>query len=160
LPVSPVMFASASDEWSTPQDLFYELNREFNFGVDLAASPENTKCEVFYSKEASALVSDWGTAVGSFGGTAGFCNPPYSRLLQGAFIGKAARERQRGFLTVMLLPARTDTKSFHAFIWDAEKHKPREGVEIRFIKGRLKFGGAVNSAPFPSMIVIFRPGVS
>jgi phage N-6-adenine-methyltransferase len=155
LPVSPVMFSSASDEWATPQDLFDELHREFRFGVDLAASVANTKCEVFYSKESSALVSDWQTAV--FGGAAGFCNPPYSRLLQGAFIGKAAQERRRGFLTVMLLPARTDTKSFHAHIYDASTWQARPGVEIRFLPGRLKFGGAVNSAPFPSMVVVFRP---
>lgn len=48
----------------------------------------------------------------------------------------------------MLLPARTDTQWFHEYIYGH--------AEIRFIKGRLKFGNAQNNAPFPSMIVIFR----
>ena len=56
--------------------------------------------------------------------------------------------RRGGGLAVMLIPARTDTKAFHDFIY----HK----AEVRFIRGRLKFGGSKNSAPFPSMIVIFK----
>ena len=51
----------------------------------------------------------------------------------------------------MLIPARTDTKAFHEYIY--------RKAEIRFVKGRLKFGNAQNSAPFPSMVVVFRPGV-
>jgi len=87
----------------------------------------------------------------------GWLNPPYSRGLCAKFIAKAAEERRQGFLTVMLLPARTDTKAFHAHIYDASTGQPRPGVEIRFLPGRLKFGGSTNSAPFPSMIVVFRP---
>ena len=82
-----------------------------------------------------------------------WCNPPYSRGLQARFIEAAALRRE----VVMLLPARTDTKAFHAYIYDAETWQPRLGVEIRFLPGRLKFGGSTNSAPFPSMIVVFRP---
>ena len=79
-----------------------------------------------------------------------WCNPPYSRCRE--FVAKAAQERERvGALTVMLLPSRTDTRWFHDHVWQ----KP--GVEIRFIKGRLKFGDGKNSAPFPSMVVVFRP---
>src|SRR5687767_12335951 len=85
-------------------------------------------------------------------------NPPYSRGLQGRFIEKAAMEAEWfGVTTVMLIPARTDTKVFHQFIWDADKHQPREGVEVRFLKGRIKFVGASAGAPFPSMVVVFRP---
>ena len=62
-------------------------------------------------------------------------------------------------MTVMLLPSRTDTKAFHAHVYDVSKWKPRDGVEIRFIAGRLKFSNSKNSAPFPSMIVIFRPEI-
>ncbi len=87
----------------------------------------------------------------------GFCNPPYSRGLQGKFIAKAAAERLRGFTTVMLLPARTDTKAFHDHIYNVGTWATRTGVEMRLLKGRLKFGGAANSAPFPSMVVVFRP---
>jgi phage N-6-adenine-methyltransferase len=155
LPVSPVMFSSASDEWSTPQDLWDRLNKEFRFTVDVAASHENAKCSDYLDSGDDALVGDW---VG-FGDRC-WCNPPYSRGLQGKFIAKAAEQREYGVMTVMLLPARTDTKAFHAHIYDASTWQARPGVEIRLLPGRLKFGGAVNSAPFPSMIVIFRPGVS
>jgi site-specific DNA-methyltransferase (adenine-specific) len=48
----------------------------------------------------------------------------------------------------MLIPARTDTKYFHEYIYNK--------AEIRFLKGRLKFGGHSNSAPFPSMVVIYK----
>ena len=47
----------------------------------------------------------------------------------------------------MLIPARTDTKWFHDYIYGKQ--------EVRFLPGRLKFGGATTAAPFPSMIVIF-----
>jgi phage N-6-adenine-methyltransferase len=155
LPVSPVMFSTGKDDWDTPDELFDTLDAEFSFNLDVAASHKNNKCRDYISEGVDALSVYWGPP-----GTRCWCNPPYSRGLQGKFIAQAAGQRKRDILTVMLLPARTDTKSFHAFIWDAEKHKPREGVEVRFIKGRLKFGGAVNSAPFPSMIVIFRPEAS
>jgi phage N-6-adenine-methyltransferase len=159
LPVSPVMFSSASDEWSTPQALFSDLDLEFDFEIDVAASRVNRKCKIFFGPDHVSEANRDGLSV-SWDGLRCFMNPPYSRGKQGMFIAKAARERLRGALTVALLPARTDTKAFHEWIWDAEFSRPRERVEIRFIKGRLKFGGAVNSAPFPSMIVIFRPGVS
>lgn len=76
-----------------------------------------------------------------------FCNPPYSKI--GEWVKKAFYEgRKDNTLVVLLIPARTDTKYFHDYIL----HR----AEVRFIKGRLKFGDAKNSAPFPSMIVIFR----
>ena len=146
------MFSSKSDEWATPQEFFDALNAEFDFDVDLAASAENAKVSDFYSLEHSALDAEW-----SVQHDIGWCNPPYSRGLQAKFIAKAAEERLNGFTTVMLIPARTDTKAFHAYIWDTENHRPRPGVEVRFVKGRLKFIGAKHGAPFPSMVVIFRP---
>lgn len=87
-----------------------------------------------------------------------FVNPPYSRCR--AFMAKAALEAQRGVTVVCLVPSRTDTRWFHSVVWDCDLHCLRSGVEVRFVKGRLKFGGtgkAENSAPFPSMVVIFRP---
>jgi hypothetical protein len=83
-----------------------------------------------------------------------WCNPPYS--LAKAFVAKAAAEQRLGVTSVLLIPARTDTRYFHEHIWDKALHRPRPGVEVRFLKGRLKFVGATNSAPFPSMIVVFR----
>ena len=146
-----LMFSSKSDEWATPVDLFNKLDYEFDFDIDLAASDANAKCNYWFSRENSALGADWSEF------RSGWLNPPYSRVLCGKFIARAAEERRKGFLTVMLLPARTDTKVFHAHIYDASTGQPRPGVEIRFLPGRLKFGGSTNSAPFPSMIVVFRP---
>jgi phage N-6-adenine-methyltransferase len=141
-----LMFSSATDEWATPEAFFDLMHREFRFTLDVAATYDNAKCPLFLS---DSLGVEWDGVC--------WCNPPYSRGLQGKFIAKAADERLRGVTTVMLLPARTDTKAFHAHIYDATRWHAREGVEIRFIPGRLKFGGAANSAPFPSMVVIFRP---
>ena len=148
-----LMFSSKSDEWETPQDLFAALHAEFDFGVDLACTAANAKLLHGYTKEHDALTHPWTQNTIK----RGWLNPPYSRGLCAKFIAKAAAERLKGFLTVMLLPACTDTKAFHAYIWDAEKHQPREGVEVRFLKGRLKFGGCKDAAPFPSMVVVFRP---
>jgi phage N-6-adenine-methyltransferase len=147
-----LMFSSKSDEWSTPQDLYDRLHEEFDFEVDLAATHENAKCRRYITAEENSLTANW-----RLYGSTGWLNPPYSRGLCGKFIAKAATARLDGFLTVMLLPARTDTKAFHAHIYDASKWQAREGVEIRFLPGRLKFGGCKDAAPFPSMLVIFRP---
>lgn len=81
-------------------------------------------------------------------------NPPYSMLRQ--FVAKAAEERRKGATTVMLIPARTDTRAFHDHIWDLSSNSPRPGIEVRFLKGRIRFVGADNSAPFPSMVVVFK----
>lgn len=155
-----VMFSSATDEWATPQAFFDALHAEFDFNLDVAASLSNRKCDAYYGLDhpsdrcRNALVMNWW---GHVRPVRCWMNPPYSRGLQAKFIAKAAQERLRGVLTVALLPARTDTKAFHTHIYDASTWQPREGVEIRFIPGRLKFGGAANSAPFPSMVVVFRP---
>ncbi len=150
-----LMFSSATDEWATPQDLFDRLHAEFDFTLDVAASIENRKCPSYVGPDhrlemfRDALAFEWcGTC---------WMNPPYSRGRQAKFIEKAAQERLRGVLTVALLPARTDTKAFHTHIYDVQRWHPRPGIEIRLLPGRLKFGGAANSAPFPSMICIFRP---
>lgn len=136
-----VMFSSKTDEWSTPQDFFDELNKEFNFTLDPCATPENAKCEKYYTKEDDGLKQDWS-------GETVFCNPPYGRAIKD-WVKKCYEESKKPNTTVvMLMPARTDTSYFHDYIY----HKAKE---IRFIRGRLKFGNAKNSAPFPSMVVIF-----
>jgi phage N-6-adenine-methyltransferase len=155
-----VMFSSATDEWETPQTFFDKLDLEFGFTLDVAASASNRKAEHYYGPDHAdercrdALVLNWS---GALRPVRCWMNPPYSRGLQGKFIAKAAEERRKGVLTVALLPARTDTKAFHTHIYDASTWQPREGIEIRLLPGRLKFGGAANSAPFPSMVVVFRP---
>ena len=138
--VSETLFTSESTEWETPDDLFNELNREFNFTLDPAATPENAKCKQYYTKELDGLKQPWPGRV--------FCNPPYGKDV-GKWTAKAKVEAKKGSLVVMLLPARTDTKWFHRDIY--------KKAETRFIKGRLKFKKANSSAPFPSMLVIFRP---
>lgn len=134
-----VHFSSKTNEWSTPQKFFDKLNEEFNFDLDVCASKENAKCKKYYNKDEDGLNRNWNKGVWKW------MNPPYGREI-GGWIKKASEER----MTVALIPARTDTKYFHEYIY----MKPN--VEIRFIKGRLKFGGCKNSAPFPSMVVIFR----
>jgi phage N-6-adenine-methyltransferase len=147
-----LMFSSKSDEWNTPFDFFVKLDEEFHFDLDLAAAHDNALCRGYFTKEEDSLTKDWNRC-----GSIGWLNPPYSRGLCAKFIAKAAAERMKGFATVMLLPARTDTKAFHAHIYDAATWSARPGVEIRLLPGRLKFGGAKDAAPFPSMIVVFRP---
>lgn len=131
------MFTSNTYLWATPQDLFDKLNDEFKFTVDVCATKENTKCHKFYTKEDDGLSKSWENEIV-------WLNPPYGREIS-KWIMKA---RFSNGIMVMLLPARTDTRWFHDFIYNK--------AEIRFIKGRLKFGNSKNSAPFPSMIVIFR----
>lgn len=135
-----VMFSSKTDEWATPQALFDELDREFGFELDVCALPENAKCACYYSPEVDGLSQPWTGRV--------WCNPPYGRTI-GRWVEKAHSAVVDGTadVVVMLLPARTDTRWFHDHIYG--------NAEIRFIRGRLKFGNAQNSAPFPSMIAVF-----
>ncbi len=135
------MFSSASGEWSTPQDFFDELDREFHFGLDAAATRENSKCRVYMDSRANALIRGWH----DYGPV--WLNPPYGRGMQ-AWFKKAYEESLRGITVVMLVPSRTDTAWFHDYV--------QGKAEVRFVRGRLKFGGQKNAAPFPSMVVIYR----
>lgn len=136
-----LMFSSKTDLWSTPWNFFDKLNDEFHFTLDPCSTHENAKCYKHFTIEEDGLLQDWGNEVV-------FCNPPYGRQIKD-WVKKAYEESQKDDTTVvMLIPARTDTIYFHEYIY----HK----AEIRFIKGRLKFGYAKNAAPFPSMVVIFR----
>src|SRR5688572_32110343 len=142
-----VMFGKATDEWTTPLEFFSALNAEFGFDWDVAANDENALCDHYFGGSAvDALTHRWHEFV------VGPCwmNPPYSRCRE--FIAKAAEEARHGVTTVALVPSRTDTRWWHDHVWDRERDQPRPGVEIRFIKGRLKFGNSENSAPFPSVV--------
>lgn len=156
-----VMFGKASDEWTTPQDCFDVLNAEFDFILDAAATKDNRKCFYYFGPDhqnhdlRDALNTVWWPYVDIHHRPV-FVNPPYSRCRE--FIAKAALEARKGATVVCLVPSRTDTRWWHDHVWAIDR--PYRGVEVRFIKGRLKFGGtgkADNSAPFPSCVVIFRP---
>lgn len=137
------LFSSKTPEWETPQDFFEKLDEEFKFVLDVCATDKNRKCQQWYTKEEDALNRSWATSLSHSKWK--WMNPPYGREIK-HWIKKAANERN----VVALLPSRTDTKWFHDYIYE------RPNTEIRFIKGRLKFGGSKNSAPFPSMIVVFK----
>lgn len=135
-----VHFSSKTDMWSTPQYLFDTWNFDFKFVWDVCATKENSKCgKNYFDKDDDGLLQPWDIIDGWK-----WMNPPYGREI-GKWIEKASKERK----VVALLPARTDTKYFHNFIYG------KTGVEVIFLRGRLKFGDSKNSAPFPSMIVIF-----
>lgn len=136
--MSNVHFSSNTDLWSTPQDFFDKLNAEFHFQTDVCALPENAKCEHYFTPEQDGLKQIWG----------GQCwmNPPYGREI-GKWMKKAYESSLQGATVVCLVPSRTDTRWWHDYAVKGE---------IRFIKGRLKFGDSRNSAPFPSAVVIFR----
>ena len=139
-----VMFSSASVEWGTPKAFFDELDKEFHFNLDPCATEQNHKCDKYFTKEDDGLTQNWG-------GSRVFCNPPYGRSLTEKWVKKCYEESLKpNTLVVMLIPARTDTRWFHDYIY----HK----AELRFIRGRLRFelnGITQDSATFPSMIVIF-----
>ena len=144
--MNEAMFSSRRTDWETPKELFDELDREFHFTLDPASTDENAVCKKHFTPREDGLTQSWH-------GETVFCNPPYGRDLP-VWIEKATTEARKGATVVMLIPARTDTKAFHDFIYGK--------AEIRFLKGRLKFGlGGVSSdaAPFPSMVVVFRPEV-
>ena len=135
------MLSSKDMSWETPQDFFDKLDEEFHFTLDPCATPETAKCKKFYTKKDDGLIQDWE-------GEIVFCNPPYGSEIK-HWVKKCYDESKKpNTIVVMLIPARTDTIYFHQYIY----HK----AKIRFIKGRLKFSNSRNSAPFPSMIVIFK----
>ena len=123
------LISSKSDHWSTPAETYDALNREFGFTFD--------PCPLMSSEDGRKV--KWTGRL--------FCNPPYSRIVE--FLKKGLYHLAAGDceLLVYLIPARTDTAWFHDYC--------KQG-EIRFIRGRLKFGGSKSSAPFPSMVVVFR----
>ncbi|MCI9069866.1 MAG: adenine methyltransferase [Clostridium sp.] len=136
-----LMFSSKTDLWSTPQDFFDKLNDEFNFDLDPCCTRENAKCKKYFTINEDGLKQSWE-------GRIVFCNPPYGKEIR-KWVEKAHFESMKeNTKVVMLIPARTDTSYFHDYIYNKVK-------EIRFIRGRLKFGKSKNSAPFPSMVVVF-----
>lgn len=137
-------FDSAKQEWETPMSLFDPLHQEFNFTLDAAADDTNHKCHIFFSKEQDGLVQDWGKNVV-------WLNPPYGAKTHkiSDWVKKSHEASKKGATVVMLIPARTNTEWFHRYCL--------AHAEVRFIRGRPKFGGATHGLPQPLCLVIFRP---
>ena len=136
-----VHYSSKTNEWSTPQAFFDELNKEFNFTLDPCATSENAKCTKYFTVEDDGLKQDWSNDVV-------FMNPPYGREIK-YWVQKAYEESLKGATVVCLIPARTDTAYWHDYIFG-------KADDIRFLRGRLKFGESKNPAPFPSAIIIYK----
>lgn len=122
-----VLFSSQSDDWKTPDAFYRALDAEFGFDHD--------PCPLKPTQD--GLATEWGEC--------NFVNPPYSEIAK--WVEKSYQEWQKGKTVVLLIPSRTDTRWWHNYCMKA--------TEIRFIKGRLRFGKATQNAPFPSAIVIF-----
>lgn len=151
--LNQALYSSKNMCWCTPQDLYDQLDDEFHFVLDAAATSKSAKCNMYYTPEDDGLSQTWNR-----GGSV-FCNPPYGRNIKD-WVSKAYYESIRNpeITIVLLIPARTDTQYFHEWIYGK--------ANIRFIRGRLKFTdedgnpavdttGRPCSAPFPSMIVIY-----
>ena len=140
-----VHFSTGKDDWETPDYIFNMLDNEFHFTLDPCCTHENAKCKKHYTKMEDGLKQTWE-------GETVFVNPPYSRKTkdnpgQEAWI-KKCYEESKNATVVMLIPARTDTRAFHQYIYGK--------AEIRFLRGRIKFKGAENAAPFPTMVVVYK----
>ena len=138
------LLSSKRLDWCTPQDFYEQLDAEFHFTLDAAATDKSAKCARYYTPETDGLSASWE-------GETVFCNPPYGRQIRD-WIKKGYEEgRKAGTTVVMLIPSRTDTAYFHEYILSK--------AEIRFIRGRLKFtdedGVTQDAAPFPSMLAIW-----
>ncbi|BEV15112.1 DNA N-6-adenine-methyltransferase [Herbaspirillum sp. DW155] len=134
-------FSSATPEWYTPQEVFDSLNSEFSFTLDPCSTHENAKCARHFTKDDDGLAQSWH-------GERVFMNPPYGREIADWMRKAYEASCHYGALAVCLVPARTDTSWWHEYAMKGE---------VRFLRGRLKFGGAKTNAPFPSAVVVFRP---
>lgn len=140
--MNPVVFSSASEEWTTPQAMYAALDAEFGFDLDAAATDANALCARWFTKDDDALARPWGGVV--------FLNPPYGHGI-GRWVRKAHDEAQRGAVVVGLIPAKTETRWWHDYVMRA--------AEIRLVRGRMRFSGSTINAPFPSAVIVWRPGV-
>lgn len=136
------LLSSNKDDWATPPELFNNLNRAFNFDIDVCATYHNTKCEKYYTPEIDGLKQPWHNHKTCW------CNPPYSQVKE--WLEKAWIEAQKGATTVCLIAARPDTRYWHDIVFLHAK-------AVCFIRGRIRFVGAKYPAPFPSALVVFSP---
>ena len=138
-----IHFSSKTDEWSTPRDTFESLNSEYRFTLDPCCLSSSAKCDKYYTPEDDGLSKEWRDEIV-------FMNPPYGRDISKWMMKAYESAKHHNSTVVCLVPSRTDTRWWHDYAMKGE---------ITFIKGRLKFGGAKNNAPFPSAIVVFCAGI-
>lgn len=131
---------SNNQSWATPDSVYFPLHEEFNFTLDPCADETNHKCDTYFTIEDDGLSQSWE-------GHTAFINPPYKYTK--LWVEKACDEYiKNGVTSVLLIPARPDTKAWQEII-------APYAAQIRFLKGRIKFVGAKDPAPFPSAVVIF-----
>lgn len=138
--INEALYSSKSDMWETPHALYNTLYKMFDFQLDVCAIPENAKCEQYFTPEQNGLQQSWHPHKRIW------MNPPYGRDI-GKWMQKAYEESIKGCIVVCLVHARTDTRWWHNWVQDK--------ANVTFVKGRLKFGNAKHSAPFPSAIVVY-----
>jgi site-specific DNA-methyltransferase (adenine-specific) len=130
--ISRALYSSRTDEWPTPRTFFAKLNAEFRFTLDPCASVKNATCRTFYTKVQDGLKQDWKNH-------RVFCNPPYGRTMRD-WAKKCYEASQLGALVVLLAHSRTDALWFHDWVYG-------KAYEIRFVRGRLKFGDGRSLSP-------------
>jgi phage N-6-adenine-methyltransferase len=130
---------SKTVNWATPQHLYEQLNNEFHFEIDAAADSTNAKCAIYFDEQTDGLKQEWNRNT--------WINPPYGRVIYDWVKRAYEQSNKHGVTIALLIPSRTDTKWFHDYALKGE---------VRFLRGRLKFGNSTTSAPFPSIVVIFR----
>jgi len=140
--IHEALYSSRSEEWPTPPDFFKLLDDEFHFDLHPCATLQNAKCAKFFTAGDDGLVQDWGTHTV-------FCNPPYGKDMR-RWAQKCHDAAINGATVVLLAHSRTDTRWFQDWVY-------RRAADIRFVRGRLKFGDGKQSAPFPSLVAIFKP---
>jgi phage N-6-adenine-methyltransferase len=133
------MHSKDSDVRATPQKIFDDLNAEFRFDLDPCATPENAKCDLFYTPDQDGLRNAWNGRV--------FCNPPYSEIRKWMVKGHEETTLGTAELVVFLVPSRTGTDWWHDY---AQHH------EIRWLRGRIQFNDCGRNAPFDCCLVIMR----
>lgn len=147
-----IMFSSGKDDWETPQNLFDQLNKKYNFTLDPCCTKENAKTKKYYTIKENGLLQNWE-------GENVFVNPPYSKQgKQDEWVKKCYEESLKpNTLVVALLPARTDTKRFHKYILGKAEIIRIEGRLMFEINGKPILGknNKPQPAPFPSMICIW-----
>ncbi len=142
------MKSKKTDERSTPDNLFLPLDEEFHFTLDPCSTHENAKCKRHYTREENGLLQSWRDEIV-------FMNPPYSNILK--WLDKAHIESwHANSIIVGILPCDTSTKWFHTYLWDENNQQPRFGIQLRFPKGRFKFGGYITSPQFATIIAVFK----
>lgn len=133
---------SKGSDWSTPQELFDELDAEFHFTLDVCASDWNAKCKKFFTEEIDSLKLYWGRD------SVCWMNPPYGKVLND-WMKKAYEESLNGAVVVCLVPSATDTAWWHDYAMKGE---------IRFLRGRPRFQTKERTWQqtfSPSVIVVF-----